>query len=327
MSEFTPLNSDFDPNDPHLIVVEEKKPSFFDRFGAAFTLLVLAILLFLVAFGILFWNENKTVIETLRLSEGSRLVVSLQSDQPDSDNNGQLVHLTGKTNTQDILADELFYMSANAIKMLRIVEMYQWQEQPDPGAGNQSAVNYEKVWSTRPISSSKFKQVQGHNNPPMDLESNEYVAQNVTLGSFILSEGFILQLAGYEDYPLTAEDYAKINPEMAAFKYHQGGFYRGTNPDAPEVGDVRVRYKVLYPGKEVSVIGMQNLDRLETFHTDYSAIKMLTEGAIDADTMLRREVNARDVRMIWWLRFGGWIAMLASVWMALYSFGVLRNVF
>lgn len=323
MSDFTPLEEL--EKDPHLITVEEKAPSWAHTFGWSFTQLMLALALFVMAFALLYWNENKTLLETLRLSEGSKLVVSLPSDQPDSDNNGQLVHVSGVVSTKDVLSDELFYLSANVIALNRIVEMYQWQEE-GPQDGEAGAVSYSKVWSKQPIVSSKFRQPQGHSNPKMELSSSSYVAENVFLGGFVLSDSFIAQLSGVEDYPLVEDDYVKINPDMSSFKLYRGMYYRGANPETPEIGDIRVRYTALKHGQTVSVVGMQNVDRIETFNTDYSAIKLLAPGVIDADTMLRQEVKARPVSDIWWLRFAGWSVMLVSIWMALGSFVVLHHI-
>ncbi|MBY0407088.1 MAG: hypothetical protein K2Q01_05300, partial [Rickettsiales bacterium] len=283
---------------------------------------------FLSSFALILWNEYRTVEEVWRLNEGSRLVVSLESDQPDSDTNGQLIHMSGKVNTKDMLSDEVFYISANAVKMARFVEMYQWSEEKTAaeGAPDKQGLGYVKIWSQKPIDSTKFRQQQGHVNPPMELFSSEYVAGNVNVGGFVLTPPFIAYLNDYQDFPMTQETYAQINPEMAEFVLHKGEFYKGPNPEVPEVGDVRVHYQLVHAGKEVSVIGMQNVDKIDTYHTDYSAIKLLTEGTVDADTMLRREVKARDAGVIWQLRFGGWFVMLVSIGMALYSFCILAPV-
>ncbi len=310
-------------------VHEEKLPSWVDKFGTSFAVLMVSIALFLGSFGLLLWNEYKTVEEVWRLNEGTRLVVPLASDQPDSDTNGQLIHTSGKVNTDDILSDEVFYISANGVKLARIVEMYQWAEEvgrsTEEGEKDKKALTHVKVWSQKAIDSNKFKQQQGHINPPMELFSSEYIANNVNVGGFALTEPFIVQLNDYQDFPMTADTYAQISPDMQQFKLHGTEFYKGS-PDAPEVGDIRVRYKIVKPGKIISVIGMQNLDKIEVYHTDYSAIKLLTDGKVDADTMLRREVNARDVGLIWELRFLAWFVMMVSIGMTLYSFNILAHV-
>lgn len=329
MAEFIPSDNFF----PEQIVIqEEKEPSWVDKFGTSFAVLVVAVAIFLGSFGLLLWNEYKTVEEVWRLNEGSRLVVSLNSDQPDSDTNGQLVHFTGRVNTDDVLSDEIFYISVNGVKLARVVEMYQWVEElnkPEDGKSDDKerrSFTYVKAWSQKQIDSNRFRQLQGHTNPPMEIFSSEYVANNVNVGGFVLSAPFVAQLNDYVDFPMTRETYAQIAPDMQQFKLHGTEFYKGVNPDMPEVGDVRVRYLIVKPGKLVSVIGMQNLDKLDVYHTDYSSIKLMTDGKVDADTMLRREVNARDVKLIWGIRFIGWFLIMVSIGMVLYSFNVLAHV-
>lgn len=326
MAEFVPSNNLY-PGEGEQPM--ERPPSWLHTFGAAFVVLMIAIAIFLASFALVLWNENKTVEETWRINEGSRMVVSLTSDKPDSDTNGQLIHMTGKISTKDILSDETFYISTRAVKLARVVEMYQWQEEKggsDDADKDKRAASYTKVWSQRPVDSSKFRQQQGHQNPPMPLSSSEYTASNVNVGGFTLADPFILQMNDYQEFPMTPETYAQINPEMGEFVLHGTEFYKGPNPDAPDIGDMRVRYLIVKPGKEVSVLGMQNVDKIDTYHTDYSSIKLLADGKVDADTMLRREVNARDVNVVWQLRFGGWFVMMVSIGMALYSFAILKDV-
>ena len=311
--------------------VEEKEPTWVNKFGISFAVLMLSLVLFAGSVVLLLWNEYKTVEEVWRLNEGSRLVVSLESDQPDSDTNGQLIHVSGRVNTDDMLSDEIFYISANGVKMVRIVEMYQWMEGTEKSTDTETdkdkrSLVHTKIWSQKFIDSSKFKQQQAHINPPMELFSSEYMANNVYVGGFALSQSFIGQLNNYQDFPMTAETYAQISPDMQQYKLHGTEFYKGANPDAPEVGDVRVHYQIVKPGNEVSVIGMQNVDKIDVYHTDYSSIKLVADGKVDADTMLRREVNARDVKLIWEIRFTAWFIMLVSIGMALYSFTVLGHV-
>lgn len=322
MDEYDPLLI-VGENDPNLIRHEEKRSGWMDKFGMAFGQMVLAIIIFLIAFAILFSNEERTVIETWRLNEGGRLVVPLSSDVPDSDNNGQLVHLTAKVTTREVLSDELFFMSAKAIKLRRIMEMFQWREVEDA----EGSISYEKAWSQHKINSLKFKKVQGHNNPDVEFNNNEYVSHDVMIGRFNLSESHVLKLENFERYTLTQSDYMRINPEMGDYVLHENTFFKGDNPKAPEVGDLRVWYEVVKPGQEVSVIGLQNVDSIQPYNTDYNVIRVVDFGQVDADTMFRKEVKARDVSVIWWLRFAGWIGMLVSVWMMLNSFEVLHHIF
>ena len=55
-------------------------------------------------------------------------MISVAEDKVDTANDGKLVHLTGLATTEDVLEDNDFGISANAIKLKRAVQMYQWKE-------------------------------------------------------------------------------------------------------------------------------------------------------------------------------------------------------
>jgi hypothetical protein len=55
-------------------------------------------------------------------------LVTVDASSVDPANEGKLVHLTAKAVTDETLADDMFGVSANAIKLRRNVEMYQWKE-------------------------------------------------------------------------------------------------------------------------------------------------------------------------------------------------------
>lgn len=334
MPEVFPSNNDL----PEEHKREEQHPKhhpWVNRFGSAFGALFLAIILFLASFALILWNEKQAVEESWRLNEGGRLILPLQADQPDAENNGQLIHMSGAVTTNDVVSDEIFYISVNAVKMQRVVEMYQWNEEESTDPGDKAAVSpdgssrkylYTRVWSARPISSAKFAVIQGHANQPMSLKGNEYVASTVKVGGFTLTTPFIDQLNNYQDYPMTPETFARINPELDEYKLNGSEFYLGANPAAPEIGDIRVRYRVVLPGNVISVIGKQNDDKIETYHTDYSAIKIVADGKVDADTMFRKEVNARDASLTWQLRVFSWLLMYTSIVLALYPARILSMV-
>ena len=85
--------------------------------------------MFLVAFPVLFWNEGRAVRTAKSLEEGAGAVVSVAAERVEPGNQGKLIHVTGATATDEVLADEEFGVKAPAIKLLRQVEMYQWTEE------------------------------------------------------------------------------------------------------------------------------------------------------------------------------------------------------
>ena len=102
--------------------------SWFSRLKGAVVAIFFGLILFAVSFVVLFWNEGRAVKQQKALEEGESKVVSVAVDKVDSNNEGQLIHLTGKASTEEELKDPIFGVAAGALKLQRMVEMYQWEE-------------------------------------------------------------------------------------------------------------------------------------------------------------------------------------------------------
>jgi hypothetical protein len=57
---------------------------------------------------ILFWNEGNSVHQHKALSEGLKTVIDIPSPIVDAANEGKLVHLIGKAETNGTVSDDLF---------------------------------------------------------------------------------------------------------------------------------------------------------------------------------------------------------------------------
>ena len=137
-----------------MAVTEVQTESYFSRLGNSFKGIGGGLLLFLIAFPLLFWNEGRAVKRAKALETGAGAVVSVQADKVDPANEGKLVHVTAKADTKDVLTDPLFKISSTAIRLERRVEMYQWKQNESSktekqlrGGTKKSTVStYEKVW-------------------------------------------------------------------------------------------------------------------------------------------------------------------------------------
>ena len=93
----------------------------------------------------------------------------------DPANDGKLVYVSGDLTARAPLADQEFGVSANALRLVRKVEMYEWMEESkterrDKLGGGEEEVKtytYHRVWSDRYEDSSRFKHSDGHENPQM----------------------------------------------------------------------------------------------------------------------------------------------------------------
>ena len=270
---------------------EVTNQSWFGRIGNAFKGIVFGLILFVVAFPLLFWNEGRAVERHKTLEEGAKSVVSVSSDTVDPVNDGALVHLTGMAETDEVLSDVAFGVSANAIKLRRLVEMYQWEESKSSrtrkkvGGGTETVTeySYRETWSDRLISSSEFKEAAEHTNPgSMPYESKTQVAESVGLGAFRMTASLVGKIGNYT--PLTLPEELPVPEDLEGKAQKTGsGFYIGVDPSAPVIGDVRVAFQVALPA-EVSVISKQVRETFEPYQTKVGGtIELLQAGVHSAE--------------------------------------------
>ena len=113
-----------------MAVTETTTESWGSRLGGSIKGVIIGLALFVGGFPVLFWNEGNSVKTAKAIDEGEGACISVDSSaQVDAENEGKLVHMTGKADTKDVLSDAMFGVSATAIKLKREVEMYQWVEE------------------------------------------------------------------------------------------------------------------------------------------------------------------------------------------------------
>src|SRR5580765_6380159 len=76
----------------------------------------------------LFWNEGRAVQTQRSLTEGAGVVIDIDPAQVDPANEGKLVHVSGDMRAPAPVVDADFGVSANGLRLVRSVEMFQWKE-------------------------------------------------------------------------------------------------------------------------------------------------------------------------------------------------------
>lgn len=293
---------------------------------------LVGVVLFLVSFIVLFWNEGRAVQTEKSLAEGQSAVKTVNADKVDSAMESKLVHLTGLATTEETLTDTDFKVSApKALKLVRDVEMYQWEEHKKTEERKNSngssytitTYEYEETWSPRHIDSSGFSENWHENPKSMKYESKTLTAGKVTVGAFSMTPE---QLEKIEtSSPLAVE---KKPVELKAMKavMDEGGIYLGKNPAHPEIGDMRVRFKVISP-MQVSLVAQQKGSSFVPYQTGAGdALLLVREGTMNA-TQMFDAAQADNVAMTWVLRFLGWFMMLVGLGLVFRPVAVIGDRF
>ena len=315
---------------------ETTSRSWFARIKDALVKILIGLILILASVVLLFWNEGRAINTYRALVEGAGLVVDVNAESPDAVNDGKLVHISGTVVPGGPVEDSEFAVSADgAVGLSRSVEMYQWVEKQDSktekklGGGEETVTTYtyQKEWSSKPVDSSDFKQIDGHENPAMPVSGQDFEVESAKVGNFTLT--------GRQVAPLGKASTVKLNADnLEAFasyfgdrpvKLSAGGVYAGSNPSSPRVGDVRITY-TRGDVSEASFVGQQQGDTL----TDYRAsngheIFLSTAGKVPADQMFKDAEEANTI-ITWLVRAGGLLLLFIGFSLLFSIFSVLADI-
>jgi hypothetical protein len=306
--------------------------SWFSRIGKAFGGIVVGLILLIIGVGLLFWNEGRAVKTYNTLKEGQGLVINVGADSVDAANEGKLVHLTADATTEETLADGDFGISANAIRLRRDVEMYQWKENKETetrkklGGGEEAVTTYtyRKEWSSSLNDSSNFQEPSGHGNPSeFPYDNMTWDAETVPAGAFFLSSDLISQLSNFSDLSVRDVPEGAEWPENATV--NKGGIYLGANPAEPQIGDARIKFSAVEPGP-VSLIAAQNGDTFAAYQTKAGGtLAMIVAGNVPAQQMFEDAI-ATNTLVTWLVRLGGFILLWIGFGLLFAPLSVLADI-
>ncbi|MCP4657784.1 MAG: hypothetical protein GY856_20445 [bacterium] len=314
--------------------VEVTTESWGKRLGDSIKGILVGVFLVIVGIVLLFWNEGRAVKRTKTLKEGGGAVVSVEAASLDSAHESHLVHFTGEATTAQTLADPEFGRRVQALKLVREVEMYQWVEEVESkekkkvGGGTETTktYTYDTKWSSGPVDSDRFKDPEGHSNPPFEFDDRQWVADTILVGAFTLSAPFTSQLTRSEKIELTEEDLPTVPPALAGRLLLDGGsFYLGESPKQPQVGDLQIHFRVVRPAV-VTVVGQQQGNQLVPYQTQVGGtITLLEYGTLAAEVMFEKAQSANVLRT-WLLRLGGFLMIFIGFAMILRPLSVVADV-
>jgi hypothetical protein len=301
---------------------ETTHQSWFQRLGGALTGILVGLILLPVAGFLLFWNEGRAVQTARSLSEGAGLVQSASPERPDPALEGRLVHVAGPVSAAGLPRDSDLGITPaeGTLRLIRRVEMYQWQEQTSSetrtrmGGGQETVTtySYRRVWQEGRIDSSRFRQPDGHQNPEPRYATRAFNAERVMLGGYRVSDAQVNQIPANTAFAVPGGN-------------ADGGRYIGQDPQNPRVGDLRITWQVARPDA-LSVIGAQVGDGFGPFATRAGdRLFMIEPGRVPAAAMFQ-QAEADNVTLTWILRLVGTVVMFLGFLIIFNPLKVLADV-
>ncbi|MEO7325378.1 MAG: TMEM43 family protein [Dokdonella sp.] len=218
---------------------------------------MLVVALVLVAIAAAAWFVLQRYPHVLRLDSTpvATTTAAISSERVDPANDGHRISISGNLKVARPVRDPQLGINADAVALLRTVEMLQWRE-----CGAPAGCDYELQWSQQPVDSSGFK--KGHENPAhLPFLSARFLADDIRLGAFKVDVALATVVT---ESTALAVHVAQLPPNLAAtFRDHEGALYAGADPDHGAVGDLRVSYRVV-PAGQVHFTAIQEGDHLKS---------------------------------------------------------------
>lgn len=314
-------------------LVETTSKSWLSRIAGSIGGIIFGILLIIASIVLLTWNEGRAIQTARSLAEGGKMVIDVASDPIDQANSGKLIHVSGTASATAATADPEFGVSVVSLRLRRIAEMYQWEENKDEqthkslGGSEETTTiyTYKKVWSDRAINSQNFRQAGNHSNPPMKYDGLSVTAADATLGAFKLDAPVLDLLPTDTALRVDPGIADKIKPRIANAQVVDGKIYVAADPDTPQIGDYRISYSFA-PNGPVSVIGRQARSGIASYQTKAGdRLLMAVSGSQDASEMFKDAERFNQI-LTWAIRAGGMLAMWLGAYLLIRPVVIIGDV-
>jgi hypothetical protein len=280
----------------------------------------------------LFFFEGSLLKENQLIKQAIKEVQSISATQLNPDHQGDLIHVKGTLELSNSLKDPILLENLNAISFIREVKMFQWKEVKETEAQESEEIekySYDKVWDSEYHDSREFAvALQDHVNPASPVvQSTTTRVNQVKLGAFILSDTLVSSLLLYKEFEFDTSSTSIVKPgnplgiDLYPNQFTIGNtlfFGKGT-ADNPEIGDLKVNYKVSRPANIYTVIGTQSGDSLIAFTNKKNKSKLIltSDNEMEAQQLLE-EGKAGNTMIISTAR-GGTFVILYFVFLTLFK--------
>jgi hypothetical protein len=208
---------------------------------------------------------------------------------------GAIVHLTGDARTATVLRDPEFPVQANALRLDRVSEMYQWRDRRSGTIGNTQQL-HASVWSDQFIDPVYFPQQAGHGNPAiLVIPPLKLTAPDVTIGRWRIAPELLSTLPA--DHSVPFDQLTRVAKPGLELRLADGWLQSG-DPRRPVTGDLRLRWAAV-PQEKLSLVGRLAGGTIRPVgFGDGQQLVLAANGAFDVAALAARQ-DRSDLVDLW----------------------------
>lgn len=282
---------------------------------------------------LIFRNEQRALQTYTSLQEGEKLVHTVDSDKIDTDKTWQLIHVTWKITTDNILADEYMWITfpEQTLKVAREVAFFQRDElkttqkttNSDGSTIEKEIVTYTSWRFDHKIDSTYFQQPAYKNPTHTHIDDTLYTADSITLWAYLVWDDAVKRIHPNEPFVFAEHrievDTGAITPPATIISdtIYLSSTDIAPNIASPKIGDARVHY-TLFSAQEMSLIAKQDEWVLRPYQTKAGDELLLVTTWIQSAQQMFSDAFSSNRFLTWIMRcvgtfvLYGWLLLLVN---------------
>jgi hypothetical protein len=292
----------------------------------AFQGVLLGLVLFVVSFGLLYWNEGRVDVSDIAKKA---IIIEAANVQANTAAEGQLVSASGTVSAEPLIGDNLYLKPGAYLTVERQVEVLAWVEKSETVTRTDSngvetsetEYSYLTEFTRDPADSSKFHEPEGHTNIAPAIPELTITTDSARVGQYDLTPE-VIQMPSAVTLQLTP-DMVSLT-ENASILAGNSVYVRISNTGAAmdaDLGDLRISYQVVKIPFEGTAFGQLDGATIDPYVTKQGdTFYRLFSGSHEQSLAL---MHGEYKTGLWAFRFIGFLLMWFGLWSL---FGPLSRV-
>ena len=162
---------------------------------------------------------------------------------------------------------------------------------------------------------------KGYTNPEMIYKSSTIESNNARMDAFHITPTILRKLDSFE--PINSQ--IALNQIQGDFVQNGMWLFKGNNVDAPEIGDIRIRFEKM-GATPAGVLGLQYKNAIVSFTSKNGNKHLMAEVGLQTVDSLINKAKNDNIWLTWILRIVGYAMMYVGIILVLQPIRILADI-